>query len=158
MTPSPPPTIAQVVEAARESQVPLRGKRLVQQWKRGAMAARPFCDYCNLPVDAKTATVDHILPSRVAKGWHRDTRKNFALACKRCNFWKANRCLSECGLVLVRRRDQAGGIKVRNGVAIEDETVAKQNRRAMNNRKGAGAVAAATRQAATRHLAARGVR
>ena len=55
------------------------------------------CVYCQIELDSKTATLDHVVPS--SKGG-KTTFENTVAACQRCNSFKANRTPAEAGMVL----------------------------------------------------------
>jgi 5-methylcytosine-specific restriction endonuclease McrA len=58
------------------------------------------CQYCGLVGSPAELTVDHVVP--VSRGGAPDTWENVVIACKRCNWRKADRLPSEVGMHLVR--------------------------------------------------------
>jgi len=58
------------------------------------------CQYCNVKLDSKTATVDHILP-RALGG--RTSWLNCVTSCKPCNKKKANSLLADADVELIRK-------------------------------------------------------
>ncbi len=59
---------------------------------------RGTCLYCGNQFSDSDLTRDHVHP--VSRGGH-DTWDNVVAACKRCNHFKGNRLLEECGLELL---------------------------------------------------------
>jgi 5-methylcytosine-specific restriction endonuclease McrA len=59
------------------------------------------CQYCGYVGSAAELTVDHVVP--VSRGGSPDRWENVVLACKRCNWRKANHRPEEVGLRLRRR-------------------------------------------------------
>lgn len=58
------------------------------------------CQYCGFTGPAAELTVDHILP--ISRGGPPDKWENVVIACKRCNWRKANHLPAEVGLQLRR--------------------------------------------------------
>lgn len=58
------------------------------------------CMYCGKPLNAKTATVDHIVPQ--AKGG-KNSYLNCTTSCKTCNQWKADKHLHETSMQLLKQ-------------------------------------------------------
>ncbi len=59
---------------------------------------RNLCLYCGKPFTDGELTRDHVMP--VSRGG-KDTWDNVVSACKRCNHFKGNRLLQDCGLELL---------------------------------------------------------
>lgn len=55
------------------------------------------CKYCNIPLNNKTATIDHIIPK--SKGGKTDWL-NCVTSCKDCNSWKMDLTLEEAKMKL----------------------------------------------------------
>lgn len=58
------------------------------------------CQYCGLTATAAELTVDHVVP--VSRGGVPDLWENVVIACKRCNWRKANHLPTEVGMHLRR--------------------------------------------------------
>ncbi len=58
------------------------------------------CQYCGYVGPASELTIDHVVP--VSRGGAPNTWENQVVACKKCNWRKANRVPSEVGLHLRR--------------------------------------------------------
>jgi len=58
------------------------------------------CQYCGLTAVASELTVDHVVP--ISRGGPPDHWENVVIACKRCNWRKANHLPAEVGLHLMR--------------------------------------------------------
>ena len=58
------------------------------------------CQYCGLTAPAAEMTVDHVVP--VSRGGAPDTWENVVIACKRCNWRKADHLPAEVGMHLLR--------------------------------------------------------
>jgi 5-methylcytosine-specific restriction endonuclease McrA len=56
------------------------------------------CQYCGLVATAAELTVDHVVP--VSRGGAPDRWENVVIACKRCNWRKANHLPAEVGMHL----------------------------------------------------------
>jgi 5-methylcytosine-specific restriction endonuclease McrA len=59
------------------------------------------CQYCGFVGPASELTIDHVVP--VSRGGAPNTWENQVVACKRCNWRKANRIPEEVGLRLRRQ-------------------------------------------------------
>lgn len=57
------------------------------------------CQYCDIRLDAKLASIDHIVPKTLGGGL---TYKNCVAACKPCNRRKGPRTLEDSGMTLRR--------------------------------------------------------
>jgi len=58
------------------------------------------CQYCGLTSVPSDLTVDHVVP--VSRGGAADAWENVVVACKRCNWRKADRLPTEVGMHLLR--------------------------------------------------------
>lgn len=58
------------------------------------------CQYCGVVSVPSDLTVDHVVP--VSRGGSPDSWENVVVACKRCNWRKADRLPSEVGMHLLR--------------------------------------------------------
>lgn len=58
------------------------------------------CQYCGFTGPASELTVDHLIP--ISRGGAPDRWENVVIACKRCNWRKANHLAAEVGLHLHR--------------------------------------------------------
>ena len=58
------------------------------------------CQYCGLIAPPSELTVDHVVP--VSRGGAADSWENVVVACKRCNWRKADRLPAEVGMHLLR--------------------------------------------------------
>jgi len=57
------------------------------------------CQYCGMTATPSELTVDHVVP--VSRGGAPDSWENVVLACKRCNWRKADRLPAEVGMHLL---------------------------------------------------------
>lgn len=81
--------------------VRLKKKRAIGFRKRDVFERDEWkCQYCEKRLCEKTATLDHVIPS--SKGGL-TSYENTVCACKRCNFAKADRLLSEANMKLLTR-------------------------------------------------------
>lgn len=68
--------------------------------KQGIMIRDNYkCQYCGKQLNAKNATIDHVLP--VSKGG-KNSFLNCVCSCKTCNNWKDDKLLSETNMVLAK--------------------------------------------------------
>jgi 5-methylcytosine-specific restriction endonuclease McrA len=82
-------------------------KRVSKKWKVPRFRKKVLfnrdnwsCQFCAVPLNWKTITVDHILPSSRggASSW-----LNCVVACKSCNRFKSNRTPEEAGMTLLQK-------------------------------------------------------
>jgi 5-methylcytosine-specific restriction endonuclease McrA len=59
------------------------------------------CQYCGVVAPAAELTVDHVIP--VSRGGAPSSWENQVVACKRCNWRKANKLPAEVGMKLLRQ-------------------------------------------------------
>ena len=85
------------IQREREAARALRKSR----WWQNKIA-NGSCHYCNSQINAKTATMDHILP--VSRGG-RSVAGNVVVACKACNTAKKDNLASEWEEFLVKARE-----------------------------------------------------
>lgn len=88
-----------IVRLLRTIQVP---RRLLRPNRRNLLLRDDnTCQYCGHVGASSELTVDHVLP--VSRGGSPDRWDNVVIACKRCNWRKANHRPEEVGLRLRRR-------------------------------------------------------
>src|ERR1700724_4028711 len=88
-----------VVRLLRTIHVP---RRLLRPNRRNLLLRDDqTCQYCGFVGSAAEVTVDHVLP--VSRGGAADRWENVVIACKRCNWRKANHAPQEVGLHLRRK-------------------------------------------------------
>lgn len=75
-------------EHSRRERTAARELRQSRWWQNLIQAAK--CHYCGVGLDAKTATMDHILP--VSRGG-RSTKGNVVPSCKPCNTAKRDQSI-----------------------------------------------------------------
>jgi hypothetical protein len=57
-----------------------------------------ICQYCNIKLDSKIATIDHVLPKSLSG---KSSFENCVTACKKCNFKKSNKTLEQANMKLL---------------------------------------------------------
>ena len=88
-----------IVRLLRTIHVP---RRLLRPNRRNLLLRDDHtCQYCGHVGTAAELTVDHVLP--VSRGGAADRWENVVIACKRCNWRKANHAPEEVGLKLRRK-------------------------------------------------------
>jgi hypothetical protein len=88
-----------IVRLLRTIHVP---RRLLRPNRRNLLLRDDHtCQYCGYVGSAAELTVDHVLP--VSRGGAADRWENVVIACKRCNWRKANHAPQEVGLHLRRK-------------------------------------------------------
>ena len=88
-----------IVRLLRSIHVP---RRLLRPNRRNLLLRDDHtCQYCGFTGPVHELTVDHIVP--VSRGGANATWENLVVACKRCNWRKANHKPEEVGLKLRRR-------------------------------------------------------
>src|SRR6202011_2169657 len=88
-----------VVRLLRPIHVP---RRLLRPNRRNLLLRDDHtCQYCGFVGSAAELTVDHVMP--VSRGGAADRWENVVIACKRCNWRKANHAPQEVGLHLRRK-------------------------------------------------------
>ena len=75
-----------------------RGRRKVALTKKNVLLRDDYtCVYCSVKVDAREATVDHVIPRRLGG---RSTWENLVTACQSCNARKRDRTPEQAGMPL----------------------------------------------------------
>jgi hypothetical protein len=88
-----------IVRLLRSIHIPQRALRCNR--RNLLMRDEHSCQYCGFTGSASELTVDHVVP--LSRGGAASTWENLVVACKRCNWRKANHMPHEVGLRLRRK-------------------------------------------------------